>query len=620
MPKTPTKKDTKKTTASAKSTGRKVLYNTPQVSIVDITVEQAKEWLGWSEVEDAKGAHFKDEYGKHIACQNNTTNRPMLMADVKSLMSEILHGHWQLNGEAGIIGKTGLILSFQHRLVALVLASQRWAIDHERADHDAKEPKTAPTYRWPAWAKKEPFIQSVVVFGIPEEDRIVNTLDTGRPRSLWEVICRSEHFADLCPNDPEKAKAARKQCAKMLDHATRMVWGRTGAGVGADSKKRSHADSLSFIERHPTLLQAVKHVYEENEDGKVANLLSPGYMAGLLYLMGASGTPIDSEYRTATASTRTESMADLSRIDKACDWLVEVVGEKDALKPVAESIRTMQNEAYGINLAERIAILVYAWQAHVEGVKIDRATLGLEMQTYRKPDGSQAKMLCLSGSTIDTTNGCRLLVGYEHPLLGGIDLGVEADEDEVPEIAPGVADATEEEIETRKAALRKEKTQPKPKAPKLVAKRAGDEWAVGDVAYCCESDDPYLGTIDELIDCDDGSVTAMVTDADGDPWEVSYKLLKLSLEAKTQPQRKDNLPKTAPPERHNKLSDNTPKIGTLYWTQTKGQEPWRGRLVRFNQKLKQATLVVEQGFNGATTEKSASLSSLSVQQPQHEAT
>jgi hypothetical protein len=240
------------------------------------------------------------------------------------------------------------------------------------------------------------------------------------------------------------------------------------------------------------------------------------------------------------------------------------------------------------------------------------------VQAYNKPDGSKGKMLCLIGSTIDTANACRLLTGFQHPTLGGIDLGYpdSADETGVVEVANGVPDPTEEEIEARKAELAGAK-KGKPKKVKLTAHRKGDDWAVGDVGYCCEAGEPYLGRIVEIIECDDDTVTVNVEDAEGHTWELRYRDLKLELpKVEEKKGRKDKMPKPAAPEKTRKAADGKPSVGGLYYVKDKDNGVWRGRLAKIDQKAKTATLVVENGYQGATTDRVVSLGALQAVQPE----
>ena len=576
-----------------------------------ITETQAEFLLGWEETEEPVGAMLKDEYGKFVLTKKNNSNRPLAMGDIRSLMSDILGGKWNFNGESMIFGKYGICLSAQHRLIALKMAVQRWRIDLLASIKEATELRCPIKYRWPFWKDKEPFITSVMVFGVEEIDEVINTLDTGRGRSYSDAVYRCQELKHLQPKD-------RKVCARMLDHAIRLLWERTGAGLGAYSKKVTHADRMDFWHRHPSVLRAVGHIFETNKDGSLAKLLSPGYLSGMLYLMSASATPavipdpnnpdnlLDHPYRVATAPT--EDMIDLSRFDQACEFIT--LAAQGKLKEYTDSIATMLNSPYSISLDERLDLLINTWNAYIEGDEINMETLGLEVQEYVMIDGKIGKMLCLIGSQVDTQHGCRLMLETEHPVVGGIDLGhVEAiDEGKIAEVAPGVKDPNggkanigegfSGEIASRTAAERK------PKKKKLTTHKAGSEWDVDDVAWVRESgsDDPYLARIVEVVETDDGSVITTVQDENGDHWDAGIEYLFLE---KPEPKKSSTKAKG---DKVNLI------IGKLYWSKD-GDEPWLGRLKDVNPPKGTAILTVQPGHRGAGNDEEVPASSLSLNQP-----
>src|SRR5690606_8050237 len=116
-------------------------------------------------------------------CHNNIRNRDIDKIKVSELVQEILRGHWVMNCESLIIGVTGIVLNGQHTLIALVLATQQW----EEVGKDSQIREV-----WP----NKPTIDKLIVFGASEEDKVVNTMDTAKPRSLGDVIFRSDYFAD----------------------------------------------------------------------------------------------------------------------------------------------------------------------------------------------------------------------------------------------------------------------------------------------------------------------------------------------------------------------------------------------------------------------------------------
>lgn len=563
----------KSSKSNAVSADRKVVYPevTSEICLGEtaITEEKAQALLGWLEEDQVKfGSDYllKDLAGTKVRCENNVKNRPLYMGNVLAFKQEILRGRWRFNGEPIIVGRTGLLLNGQHTLISLVLAVQEWRKDPEK---------------WPGW-KHEPTIDKLIVYGVDEDDEVVNTMDTCKPRSLADVIYRSEYFSALTGRD-------RRNAARSTDYAIRLMWHRTGAGLDAFAPRRTHAESLDFIARHPRILECVKHITEENgKEGKIARYVSPGYAAGLLYLFGCSGTDTEaSDYSLSPAPN--ESMLNWDRWEKACAFFVLLAGGAKGFSAVRTVLARILEETGGSN-AERWAILVSAWNSFIKGEEISEKTLQLE---YEIKDGVRRLAEC--------------------PTVGGIDIG---DPSLVDEEQIRAADPSREEIEVQKAKLRKEKTS---QAGPKKAKRAGDDWAPGDVAWVREEDgDCYLGTlIEEPYECDDDDYRVMV-EGDGGVWEV--RLSDLSLEEPAKPMippksgKLRKMPKSNPPAKHKKISAKQVKAGGVFWVQDSGEEgAWRGRVVEVTGN--KVRLKVENGFQGAGNVKVAAISDLSADQP-----
>ncbi len=444
MPKvtTPSKKTLKTTKkGKEKSNGEASIILYPEVEIREafgenaLTVEQAKELLGWEEeTEEVKfGSDYilTDETGKKIRCTNNAKNRPFYKSWCDQLAQEHLRKHWKLNGETVVIGKTGQVLSAQHRLISLILADQR------------RLGKQAP--HWEEYWSGPVTMDTLLVFGIAEDDATVNTLDTGKPRSLTDVIFRSAYFANLKVGD-------RREVSRMADYAIRMLWHRTGASKDAFNPYRTHAESLDFLARHEKVLEAVKHIFEENSDDKISKFFSPGYAAAFMYLMGTSKTDGDT-YRTSDHPS--ESDLDFKNWNKAEEFWTLFAGASDEVKEARYAIAALVNSETGKGGAtpkERTAIICKAWTAFLAKGKIKESDVQLKFHT--------------------DDEGIRKLV--EFPDVGGIDLGEqvevndedeevednsssenedESKEEETPKKKPRgkkVADPTEEEIEAGK--------------------------------------------------------------------------------------------------------------------------------------------------------------------------
>lgn len=404
-----------------------------QVGDNPITVELAKKWLGWTvaKPEDKWGDDYllRDLSGNKVRCTNNMRNRPLTMSSVAALMQEMLKGRWRLNGETIILGTDGTLLNGQHTLCALVLAEEERTIG-KRADH------------WQQYQPHPMTIEKVVVTGIATDDSTVNTMDVCKPRSLAEVIYRSEYFANVKPSQ-------RKAISRATDYAVRLLWKRTGAFMDAFAPRRTHAESLDFIQRHPSLLKAVQHVVEEDDKGSISKFLTVGYSSAMLYLMATSATADDSclQYQQQTP---TEATLSLELWDKACEFWVVFGAGGDSLRPLKYALGALYNDDTATaSIGAKLALFAKAW--NVWSLGDDLTDDALELHYVTDDDGLRTLAEC--------------------PVVGGIDIGgdnlpatTEEDDD--------TALPTPEQIEQRKAEARAARENGNPvKAPK--PRRAG---------------------------------------------------------------------------------------------------------------------------------------------------
>ena len=363
--KTPRKKSSspaqKGSASEETSTSREIIY--PEIKTQHakkLGIAQAKKLLGWYEGKEVdKETALLVVDNKNVACNNNVRNRPLTPGNWARCIQDILRRKWRMNGETIIIGKTGFVLNGQHQLVAVVLAHMEW----EKNRGKWKE----------TWDGEAPYIEKLVVFGIDESDDTVNTMDTCKPRSMADVIYRSEYFKDTKKKD-------RNKLSRMLQNAVSFLWARTGMCHDAFAPRRTHMEAIDFIERHPTLLKAVNHIFVENAEGNViGKCLSPGYATGLLYLMAASETNDDESDYTRGDSNPNESMLDMSAWEKACEfWVLLNAGDK-RLETVKHVIAAAVDEDEGSTKA-RIAILIKAWGLFSTGKKVTTDALALQYE------------------------------------------------------------------------------------------------------------------------------------------------------------------------------------------------------------------------------------------------
>lgn len=342
-----------------------------------LTVEIMKELLGWEEeTEQAKFGSdylFKDKNNNKVRLTNNTNNRPFDPATATEWAMEILRDKWRVNGETMIFDRYGRVQSGQHRGVGLIFA---WQMNE-------REPG-----RWERWTSEEPYMESFVIFGISADDEVINTIDTGKPRSLSDVIFRSSLFSDL-------DMRARARVAGDTAWAVKMLWRRVNADREAYMPRRSHSEAVDFLMRHPRLLDAVLHIYAEDDKGKLFSRISPvpvSNASALLYLMGCSA----SDY-SAYVDTNDESALDWSMWDKACDFFVDLAGDGAATKPLREALKEIDREQMLLAKQEALGTIVKAWLLFAEDEPITADDIHVLMTVDELDRPILAERPCVGG-------------------------------------------------------------------------------------------------------------------------------------------------------------------------------------------------------------------------------
>lgn len=365
-----------------------------------------------------------DEDGHKVVSWANKHNRPFSEPWSRRFGQEHLTGNWQFNGETITLGREGNVLSGQKRLISLILAEQ-------------KRRKNPDKYKT-VWGSGPVTMDCMVVAGIPELPEIVRTLDNVQPRSDADTIYAvDEHCQNMTPMQ-------KKEYGRMLGKATDFLWLRAGAGeLNGETIYPTPSENASFRKRHDRIHKAVKHLFDENQNGRVisAMKLSAGQCAAMLYLMGSSGSDRD---KYAAKDARDEKGLDWGNWDKAKTFwtLVAQAGGEDPRtkkampesiehKAISAAIKALRDEEDGTEgkLAEKLCVLAKAWAQHVAGKQLRAADLA---PTYKEK------------------NGETVLDPDQVLSFGGIDVGPK------PSPAAEEQEVTQESVEEAKARKRRE--------------------------------------------------------------------------------------------------------------------------------------------------------------------
>jgi hypothetical protein len=341
-----------------------------------------KEWQEQSAAEDrAKGSanampahylygevyHCLNAAGEKVRCINNANNRPFDLDWCKEIMDMILSGQWAgpltvpgetVNGETIRISRYGRVLSGQHQGTALILADE--FLQKARADGTADE-------KYPFWKGHDHVvIETIVITGLSEDERILRTIDYVKPRLVSDMLYTMELFRSNTPTE-------RKEMTRMLSAAIDMLWTRTDT-----QGYKTHPEVVGFLERHRSLLDCTEHLFRLNSakgpDGgrKVSKLrVSAGQAAALCYLMGCNDPKGDPEYGDVYRNESPPSEKNLSwhYWDKAREFWAMLANDR-LFMPVRHALGRLvasdpdkeDNVGMGGRAAEKLAILAKAWE------------------------------------------------------------------------------------------------------------------------------------------------------------------------------------------------------------------------------------------------------------------
>jgi len=386
-----------------------------------VTFPEAKELLGWLvETEDNKighNFHLVDEQGNRVLLSNNLSNRPFQDSWSETICQDHLNGNWRLNGETIIIGRTGKVLSGQHRLVALIMSVWVW--------HDKESPMYAQVRK--VW-KEEPVLECLIVYGIDEGSETTRTLDNVRPRKFSDVLFSDgKVFGKMTASN-------RKTLCSMTDHAIKMLWARTGAKDNGYAPYKTHTEAIKFLDRHPGILKAVKHIHDEESERSISKYVTLGYASAMLYMMATSGANDERVKTYREAELPTEKMVGLELWDKACKFWTLLAKKGRELQPLRDALKGLAEQGLQNDRNAKVGLIAKAWEMYREDepLSIDKLTL----ETTTKDDGSVNVI--------------------EFPVFFGVDRG---DPREVADHSEE-ANPSPEEIAAAAAEIRKKKIKP----------------------------------------------------------------------------------------------------------------------------------------------------------------
>ena len=271
-----------------------VTVNGVHIPETTVDINEAKKLLGWREAEDGEvGFPYTGPDGKgRFVLTNNKANRPFSLQRADQYKQLLLTGQWAgqrnspsktLNGEPIIIDADGNVVSFAHRGVGLILAE----LERQRL-YALRDGASSPAGRkLKEFGLNGPIsMKALLVEGV--DPNSADTVDTGKSRTLGDVLFRRHEFGD------EQVPASLEtRLSNSLAIAARLVWLRLQGLQVSKGPKGEIPDLIAYVERHPLLLDAVRHVHEVDGGGgkegkRISSYISLGYAAGLMYLAAFS--------------------------------------------------------------------------------------------------------------------------------------------------------------------------------------------------------------------------------------------------------------------------------------------------------------------------------------------
>ncbi len=307
---------------------------------------------------DGVDSLFTDRNGKKVRCNNVVNNRWFDTRYCTGYMQTLLKKAWAgpttlpgetINGETGIITRTGRVDSMQKRLVALVWAKQEW----EKDDY---------WKQW--WPDHAPVMDCIIAFGVSEDPRVTRTLDQVQPRSEADQLYTGPAFRDLAKNDKRLVSRIAQTCIDLL-------WSRTWDGSKENTREpiRTGIAAMGFWDRHPKIQECVRHVFNvDYKESFLATLKLPrGLCAAALYLMAASATDRDA-YIPTDGVPPDESKIDWQYEKEAYQFMTDIASnEFDCLKEALKALCNPNDPNQTGSVEQKLAVLSLAWKLYLEG-------------------------------------------------------------------------------------------------------------------------------------------------------------------------------------------------------------------------------------------------------------
>lgn len=385
--------------------------------------------LGWEYVDGdnylfqiPKGYGIGGDEGRKVWCRNNDHNRPFDIKDALKYGQDVLNKRWKCNGETVIVGKTGRILSAQHRLVGFKLACMIWRGNQK--------------HHWQEIWPECPVLETFVSWGIDEDEATVMTLDNVRTRTFADSMFTQPEFGKLSTQE-------RKKRCRMHEYAIRFLWHRTGADNDSFNPHKSIAALKDFADRHPTLIKCVNHIAEENKSGELSKIIPPGTASAMMYLMSVSNSDIDRYINGNNKGDydHSEKVLETDLFKKAQEFWVLLRTPGGRMLEAKMSLAALDriNQVSKTPVSHKIATLSKAWKVFAAGDEFSKDDKRLHLRYG--PEGK---------------NGVRTIA--ENPTFGGIDLGEPLPEKEEPKPTPPPID-----VKAPPTPTGKEKPAPRPK-------------------------------------------------------------------------------------------------------------------------------------------------------------